>query len=56
MRILVTGANGYIGMGVVKQLLDDGMTVVATDFNTDKVDNRATRVNADLFALENPYD
>lgn len=56
MRILVTGANGYIGMGVVKQLLDDGITVVATDISTDKVDNRASCVNADLFSLENPYN
>lgn len=31
MKILVTGANGYLGKGVVKQLLDDGVSVVATD-------------------------
>lgn len=29
MKILVTGANGYLGTGVVKQLCDDGMEVVA---------------------------
>lgn len=31
-KILVTGANGYLGKGVVKQLLDDGIEVIATDF------------------------
>ena len=27
MKILVTGANGYLGKGVVKQLLDDGVEI-----------------------------
>ena len=28
MKILVTGANGYLGQGVVKALLDNGHSVV----------------------------
>ena len=32
MKVLVTGANGYLGKGVVKQLLDDGMEVIAADY------------------------
>ena len=32
MKILVTGANGYLGKGVVKRLLDDGIEVIASDF------------------------
>ena len=43
MKILVTGANGYIGQGVVKSLLDRGVTVVATDFILDNVDDRAIK-------------
>lgn len=31
MKILVTGANGYLGQGVVKALLDNGHSVVAAD-------------------------
>ena len=55
MKYLVTGANGYIGQGVVKTMLDLGAEVVATDFHTDEVDSRARRIDADLFALEDPY-
>ena len=35
MRVLVTGANGYLGAGVVKQLCDDGVEVIAADFKSD---------------------
>ena len=56
MKILVTGANGYLGKGVVKQLLDDGVEVIATDFNDNFIDRRATIMKTDLFSLENPYN
>nr|MCR5639685.1 NAD-dependent epimerase/dehydratase family protein [Lachnospiraceae bacterium] len=29
MKILVTGANGYLGQGIVKHILDHGHEVVA---------------------------
>lgn len=56
MKILVTGANGYLGKGVVKQLLDDGCSVIATDFNNTHIDNRANYIKEDIFSLENPYE
>lgn len=56
MKILVTGANGYLGKGVVKQLLDDGIDVVATDFKDNYIDNRAEIITADLFSIENPFE
>lgn len=56
MRILVTGANGYLGKGVVKKLLDDGMDVVATDIRDNMIDKRAEVVCADLFGVEDPYE
>ena len=40
MKILVTGANGYLGQGVVKALLDNGHSVVAADFKTNYVDQK----------------
>ncbi len=56
MKILVTGANGYLGTGVVKRLCDDGVEVIATDFKTDLIDERAAKINGSIFNLENPYD
>ena len=41
MRVLVTGANGYIGRHVVKCLLDAGTEVTACDIKFDGVDKRA---------------
>ena len=32
MRVLITGAAGYIGRHVVKQVLDMGHEVIASDF------------------------
>ena len=56
MRVLVTGANGYLGQGVVKQLLDDGVEVVATDFKADYIDERADIRCANLFEIDEPYE
>ncbi|MBE5959643.1 MAG: NAD(P)-dependent oxidoreductase [Lachnospiraceae bacterium] len=56
MKVLITGANGYLGQGVVKQLLDQGHTVIATDFSTEHVDIRAERIPGDLFSIDNPYE
>ena len=55
MRILVTGANGYLGKGVVKQMLDDEVEVVATDFKSNLIDKRASIKTADLFNIDDPY-
>lgn len=56
MKILITGANGYLGTGIVKTIIDHGNEVVATDFEVDQVDNRADRVACNLFEIENPFD
>lgn len=56
MRVLVTGANGYLGQGVVSRLLDLGHVVVAADIATDSVDKRAERVACNIFDVDNPYD
>ncbi len=49
-KILVTGANGYIGRHVVKELLDGGARVTAVDVRVDDVDERADRRVADIFS------
>lgn len=56
MKILVTGANGYLGSGVVDALIKDGVEVVATDFRTENVNMSAKAISADLFDVENPYE
>lgn len=55
MKVLVTGANGYLGQGIVKQLLDDGVTVIAADYKADYIDARAIIKECDLFAVSDPY-
>lgn len=56
-KVLVTGANGYIGRHVVEQLLDMGADVLAADFNFDGVDERAQKVEAPIFSGdENIYE
>lgn len=42
-KILVTGANGYLGVGIVKAILDMGNEVIATDVKVDNVDDRAEK-------------
>ena len=56
MKILVTGANGYLGQGIVKHILDCGNEVIATDFKVDHVDKRAERRECDLFSVSDPYN
>ena len=55
LKILVTGANGYLGQGIVRSILNKGHCVVATDFNTQFVDERAERIVCNLFEVDNPY-
>lgn len=56
MKILVTGANGYIGQGVVRALLNSGADVIATDIAADAVDKRANIKVTDLFSVDDPYN
>lgn len=55
MKVLVTGANGYIGKNVVKWLLDNGNDVLAADINLDKVDERSEKLIINLFENTDEY-
>lgn len=55
--VLVTGAGGYIGRHVVTALLDRGLTVRAADLRLDGVDDRAEKIQANIFSgSTNIYD
>lgn len=56
MKILVTGANGYLGQGIVRRILENGNEVVAADFNIDCVAGKARKIACDLFEIEKPYE
>ncbi len=50
MKVLITGAAGYIGKHVVKAFLDAGHEVYASDFAFKGLDERAQRVYDDIFS------
>lgn len=52
---LVTGAGGYIGSHVIKELLNHGHTVLAVDRNFENVDKRAIKVNIQIFDNKNVW-
>lgn len=52
MKVLVTGAGGYIGRHVVKELLDMGHEVIASDFKIDGIDSRAVFSSEPIFSGE----
>lgn len=56
MNILVTGANGYLGRGVVNCLCARGHKVIAVDFSTNAVCDSAIKIPCDLFHVEDPYN
>lgn len=56
MKVLITGANGYLGQGIMKNILDLGMDGIAVDVSTEHVDKRAVKITCNLFEAENPYE
>lgn len=51
-KVLVTGANGYIGTHVVNQLIGLGHQVIACDFRNTRINSKAVYINEDIFSEE----
>lgn len=49
MKIIVTGANGYIGSHVVKELVENNHKVFAIDFSNNRIDKRAIFKNINIY-------
>ncbi len=55
MRVLVTGANGYLGTGIVKAILELGHQVISADLSTGRVDDSAEKISCDIFSIDDPF-
>ena len=52
MKILVTGADGYIGRHIGNNLLDLGHEVIAVDIHTDDINDKAEKKKLNLFTAD----
>lgn len=50
MKVLITGANGYLGRHVVKAVLDKGHDVLASDFSFDNLPEEVIKVSTPIFS------
>lgn len=53
MRVLITGAGGYIGRHLTTECLNKGYEVIAVDLNVPAVDSRAERITLDILSGRN---
>lgn len=57
MKILITGANGYLGQGITELLNESkDVKVIATDISTDFLPKKIEKLESNIFEINNPYD
>ena len=55
-KIIVTGANGYVGRHVVKELIKQNIDFLAVDISTDTLPDNINKMNCDIFNEKNLFD
>lgn len=55
MKVLITGANGYLGRHVVEAVLAKGHEVLASDFNFDNLPETVIKVTTPIFQKQISY-
>lgn len=55
MKVLVTGANGYLGQGICKELINKGFNVIGTDFSDDHMVEGCVSYCCNIFDIDDPY-
>lgn len=55
MKYLITGANGYLGQGITKELLQLGHEVIANDVVCSDVEPGSRIIEGNIFEIERPY-
>lgn len=56
MKTLVTGANGFMGHGIIRELSESGNEIIASDFTDFSYDYKNVKSMAgNIFEIENPY-
>ena len=53
MKILITGANGYLGQGIVRNLCDMGADIIAADLDW-LCGLPCKSMKCNIFDIENP--
>lgn len=56
MKVLVTGANGYIGHGVLNELIKREVDIIATDLELNLKHEAISYVKGNIFKIEDPFE
>ena len=56
MKVLVTGADGYLGKGVVEELVRKNHFVISAGLNAEDMNKATVIKKSNIFDIENPFE